>query len=61
MEVRRGDRIAVGTASGSVLLRRVGRQEAEGLYLEAMTDSASGAFFKTGDIRWIARVVWASQ
>ena len=59
--MRRGDRIVVGTSSGSVMLRRVGRQEAEGLYLEAMTDSAAGAFFKTGEIRWIARVVWASQ
>ncbi|HEU4825946.1 MAG TPA: helix-turn-helix transcriptional regulator [Dongiaceae bacterium] len=60
-EVRRGDRIVAGTSSGAVMLRRVGRQEAEGLYLEAMTDTASGAFFKSGDIRWIARVVWASQ
>jgi hypothetical protein len=42
-------------------MRRVGRQEAEGFYLEALTDSASGAFVKTSDIRWIARVVWASQ
>ncbi|HET6619077.1 MAG TPA: helix-turn-helix transcriptional regulator [Dongiaceae bacterium] len=60
-EVRRGDRIVAGTSSGAVVLRRVGRQEAEGLYLEAMTETASGAFFKSGDIRWIARVVWASQ
>jgi len=60
-EVRRGDRIVVGSTTGSVMLRRVGRQEAEGLYLEAMTDTASGAFFKSSDIRWIARIVWASQ
>ena len=60
-EVRRGDRIVVGTASGPVLLRRVGRQEAEGLYLEALTNAATGTFLKTADIRWIARVVWASQ
>lgn len=60
-EVRRGDRIVAGTSSGAVMLRRVGRQEAEGLYLEAMTDSASGAFVKSSEIRWIARVVWASQ
>ena len=59
--MRRGDRIVLGTASGSVLLRRIGRQEAEGLYLEALTDSATGAFVKSGDIRWIARVVWTSQ
>ena len=60
-EVRRGDRIVVGTTAGAVLLRRVGRQEAEGLYLEAMTEPASGTFLKTSDIRWVARVVWASQ
>ncbi len=60
-EVRRGDRIVVGAASGAVLLRRIGRQEAEGLYLESPTDSASGAFLKNSEIRWIARVVWASQ
>jgi phage repressor protein C with HTH and peptisase S24 domain len=60
-EVRRGDRIAVGTTSGTVLVRRVGRQEAEGLYLESLTDSAAGSFFKSTDVRWIARVVWATQ
>jgi phage repressor protein C with HTH and peptisase S24 domain len=60
-EVRRGDRIVVGNTSGTVLLRRVGRQEAEGLYLESLTDSAAGSFFKTSDVRWIARVVWATQ
>ena len=60
-EVRRGDRIVVGTASGPVMLRRIGRQEAEGLYLEALTNAATGTFLKTADIRWIARVVWASQ
>ena len=51
----------VGTTAGSVLLRRVGRQEAEGLYLESLTDTAAGSFFKSSDIRWIARVVWATQ
>lgn len=60
-EVRRGDRIVVGAASGAILLRRIGRQEAEGLYLESPTDSAAGAFLKNSEIRWIARVVWASQ
>jgi phage repressor protein C with HTH and peptisase S24 domain len=60
-EVRRGDRIVVGTAAGAVLLRRVGRQEAEGLYLESPTDSSNGSFLKNSEIRWIARVVWASQ
>jgi phage repressor protein C with HTH and peptisase S24 domain len=60
-EVRRGDRIVVGAASGAVLLRRVGRQEAEGLYLESPANSAAGSFLKNSEIRWIARVVWASQ
>jgi phage repressor protein C with HTH and peptisase S24 domain len=60
-EVRRGDRIVVGAASGAVLLRRVGRQEAEGLYLESPIDASSGTFLKNSEIRWIARVVWASQ
>lgn len=60
-EVRRGDRIVVGAASGAVLLRRIGRQEAEGLYLESPTDSSAGSFLKNSEIRWIARVVWASQ
>ena len=60
-EVRRGDRIVVGTAAGPILLRRVGRQEAEGLYLESPTDNANGSFLKNSEIRWIARVVWASQ
>ncbi len=60
-EVRRGDRIVVGTAAGPILLRRVGRQEAEGLYLESPTDNATGSFLKNSEIRWIARVVWASQ
>lgn len=60
-EVRRGDRIVVGTAAGTVLLRRVGRQEAEGLYLESPIDASSGTFLKNSEIRWIARVVWASQ
>lgn len=60
-EVRRGDRIIVGTAAGTVLLRRIGRQEAEGLYLETLSDATGGTFLKNSEIRWIARVVWASQ
>lgn len=60
-EVRRGDRIVVGAASGAVLLRRIGRQEAEGLYLESPTSSSTGSFLKNSEIRWIARIVWASQ
>lgn len=60
-EVRRGDRIVIGTASNDVLLRRIGRQEAEGLYLESPINASSGSFLKNSEIRWVARVIWASQ
>jgi phage repressor protein C with HTH and peptisase S24 domain len=60
-EIRRGDRVVLQGGDGSVRIRRVGRQDADGILLEPVTGGGSGEFIGTADTRWVARILWASQ
>src|SRR3954469_10041823 len=60
-EIRRGDRVVLQGGDGSVRIRRLGRQDAEGMLLEPVTGDGSGEFIAAADTRWIARILWASQ
>ena len=60
-EIRRGDRVVVQSGDGSVHIRRVGRQDAEGGLLEPVATSGPGEYVPAAQTRWIARILWASQ
>ncbi len=60
-EVRRGDRVVVGTGNGAVLIRKVGRQDADGLMLEPLVAGNQLQFVDNDQLRWVARILWASQ
>lgn len=60
-EIRRGDRVVVQGSDGAVSIRRVGRQDADGVLLEPLSGSGSGEYVPAAQTRWIARILWASQ
>ena len=60
-EIRRGDRVVIQASDGSVKIRRVGRQDADGVLLEPLASAGSGEYLPVAETRWIARILWASQ
>ncbi|HEX9448122.1 MAG TPA: helix-turn-helix transcriptional regulator [Dongiaceae bacterium] len=65
-EIRRGDRVLVGTAGAGVQIRRLGRRDTDGVYVEPLTDddgttSSMSQFVAADQVQWVARIVWASQ
>jgi phage repressor protein C with HTH and peptisase S24 domain len=60
-EIRRGDRVVLQGGDGSVRIRRVGRQDADGMLLEPVHGTGGGEFIAAADMRWVARILWASQ
>jgi phage repressor protein C with HTH and peptisase S24 domain len=60
-EIRRGDRVVLQGGDGSVRIRKVGRQDADGVLLEPVAGAGSGEYVASADTRWIARILWASQ
>ncbi len=60
-EIRRGDRIIVGTAAGTVLVRKVVRHDADGYYLEAIRQGGQPQFVPQDQVRFTARIQWVSQ
>jgi phage repressor protein C with HTH and peptisase S24 domain len=60
-EIRRGDRVVVQNGDGSVRIRRVGRQDADGVLLEPVAAAGPGEYVPAAQTRWIARILWASQ
>lgn len=61
--VRRGDRIVVCTAGGEVMAKELSRRNADMLELRSLNPAAGEKpiTLKTGDIRWMARILWVSQ
>lgn len=67
-EIRRGDRVLVGTAGAGVQIRRLGRRDTDGIYVEPLADAAAAnsntglsQFVAADQVQWLARIVWASQ
>jgi phage repressor protein C with HTH and peptisase S24 domain len=59
--IRRGDRVLVKTISGEVMLRELKRRTAKALELQSLNAVNADRTLASGDVQWIARVVWASQ
>jgi len=60
-EIRRSDRVLIGCADDTVKIVRVGRQDSDGIAIEPITSGQEVINLRNVDIRWIARIVWASQ
>jgi phage repressor protein C with HTH and peptisase S24 domain len=59
--IRRGDRVVVKTREGEVLAKELKRQTAKTLELRSLNPEHADRTFATQDVRWIARILWASQ
>ena len=60
-ETRHGDRVLVKLSSGALMVARLGRQTANRVELSDLSDDAVSVFHDSGQIAWIARILWVSQ
>ncbi len=59
--IRRGDRILLRTRKGEVILKELLRRTARRVELRSLNPSGSERAVAPDDIRWMARILWASQ
>ena len=59
--VRRGDRIVLKTRKGEVMVKELKRQSAKQVELKSLNPDHPERTVATGDVAWMARVVWSSQ
>jgi phage repressor protein C with HTH and peptisase S24 domain len=59
--IRRGDRVVVKTRAGEVMVREMKRRTAKALELQSLNPSHVDRTLSSGEVEWIARIVWASQ
>ncbi|PWK64119.1 helix-turn-helix transcriptional regulator [Aminobacter sp. AP02] len=59
--VRKGDRVVVKTMSGEVMAKVLERQTQGIIELVSLNPEHPVRRFHTGEVEWIARIVWASQ
>jgi phage repressor protein C with HTH and peptisase S24 domain len=59
--IRRGDRVLVKTKAGELMLRELKRRTAKALELQSLNAVHADRTLASGDVQWIARVVWTSQ
>lgn len=58
---RRGDRVAVRTRDGEVMIRQLGREGAQKVELMALSPDYPPLTLARKDIVWLYRITWASQ
>jgi phage repressor protein C with HTH and peptisase S24 domain len=59
--IRRGDRVVVKTTGGEVMVKELKRRTAKTLELASLNLAHVDRTLASGDVEWIARIVWASQ
>ena len=59
--VRKGDRVVVKTNSGEVMAKVLERRTAKAIDLVSLNPEHPDRQLATGDVEWLARIVWASQ
>ena len=59
--IRRGDRVVVKTTGGEVLVKELKRRTAKTLELASLKPAHVDRTLASGDVEWIARIVWVSQ
>ncbi|MEO8883149.1 MAG: helix-turn-helix transcriptional regulator [Devosia sp.] len=60
-QVRRGDRVAVCTKSGEVMVKVLDRQTLNKLELSSVNPEFPPRVLDMKDVEWVRRIVWASQ
>ena len=60
-QVRRGDRVAVCTKSGEVMVKLLNRQTENKLELHSINPEHAARILDMKDVEWIRRIIWASQ
>jgi len=60
-QVRRGDRVAVCTKSGEVMVKVLERQTLHKLELASVNPDFPPRVLDMKDVEWVRRIVWASQ
>lgn len=58
---RKGDRVAVKTVAGEVMVKQLGREAASKIELVSLNPEFPSMMLPKRDISWIYRVIWASQ
>ena len=59
--IRRGDRVVVKTIDGEVMVRELKRRTARTLELQSLNPSQPDRTLAAAEVKWIARIVWATQ
>ena len=59
--IRRGDRVVLRTQDGAVLASELKRRTAKSIELRAFTPGQAERTLAVDEVRWIARIMWASQ
>ncbi len=59
--IRRSDRVVVKTTGGEMLVKELKRRTAKALELASLNPAHVDRTLASGDVEWIARIVWASQ
>lgn len=60
-ECRRGDRVVVRTREGEVMAKVLSRKTLRNVDLASLNPDHPNRSLPTGDIEWMARIIWASQ
>lgn len=60
-QIRRGDRVVVKTRDGEVMAKVLVRQSPRSLELMSLNPEHANRTLETGDVDWVARIIWASQ
>ncbi|MDR3473631.1 MAG: helix-turn-helix transcriptional regulator [Devosia sp.] len=60
-QVRRGDRVAVGTKTGEVMVKILQRQTLNKLELASVNPDFPPRLLDMAEVEWIRRIIWASQ
>jgi phage repressor protein C with HTH and peptisase S24 domain len=59
--IRRGDRVVLGMQDGEVMARELKRRTAKSIELRALGPGQVERTLAVDEVRWIARIMWASQ
>jgi phage repressor protein C with HTH and peptisase S24 domain len=59
--IRRGDRVVARTRDGEVLVNELKRRTAKSIELRALNSGQAERTLSVDEVRWIARIMWASQ
>ncbi|MEM7288970.1 MAG: helix-turn-helix transcriptional regulator [Pseudomonadota bacterium] len=59
--VRKGDRVVVKTDTGEVLAKTLNKRSSKHVELKSLNPDHPDIKYETGEIDWMARIVWASQ